>query len=123
MDYQEPKCDGCSYLSRDVQFEEWDCEHPKRPPHKSTATPRAPRAPEWCPLRRPGPVCPPELEGKRGQLNDMMGFLADAGSALYRGEIAARNAQLEDTAKKVARMHNELLEMRRGLARIYDLEV
>lgn len=116
----EPKCDGCSHLTRDVGFEEWDCEHPGRPKGKSTATPgRHAVAPAWCPLRTPGGV---EM-GQRGQLEDMMSYLADAGSGLERARIAAENAGHPDAAEYIERRRRDLLTLRESMAEAEGLEV
>lgn len=118
-DLLEPKCASCEHLSRDMQFEEWDCDHPERPPRKSTATPRDPAAPVWCPLRTAGGV---EM-GRRGQLEDMMGYLAEAGSALERAYIAAKNAELIGDAPVIDGYRQQLLQLRRDLTLKHHLEV
>jgi hypothetical protein len=46
----EESCKDCEHLTRDIQFEEWDCEHPGRPKGRSAANVRGPR-PKWCPKR------------------------------------------------------------------------
>jgi hypothetical protein len=118
-DFQEPKCKDCESLGRDVQFEEWDCEHVGRPAGKSTVNPRDPVAPEWCPLRSKTGV---EM-GRRGQLEDMMGYLADAGSALERARIAAENARHPEAGEFIERHRRELLVMREAFAEAEGLEV
>jgi len=48
----ELKCGGCPFLTRDLQWEEWDCICPTRPEGKSGILSIRRPSPDWCPRRR-----------------------------------------------------------------------